>query len=287
MEKAKLVRRYLSEKGQLVMPGVFDALSAKIAARAGFEVIFITGYSLSATLLGEPDFGLLTQTEVVTAAQRICSVVDTPVIVDADTGYGNAINVIRTVHDLIRAGAAGMFLEDQIWPKRCGHMKGKQVIPLDEQLKKLRAAIEARRDHDFYIVARTDSRQALGLTEAIARGIAFKEAGADAVFVEAPENKGEMKEIASHVPGPLVANMLERGVTPLMGPQELKELGFDLIVWPLAPLYSIAKSLTDVYATLRRDGSTTKILDRLMPFDDFNEIVGLEEKYSQDQKYRT
>jgi 2-methylisocitrate lyase-like PEP mutase family enzyme len=287
MEKSKLVRRYLSEKGQLVMPGVFDALSAKIAARAGFEVIFITGYSLSATLLGEPDFGLLTQTEVVTAAQRICSVVDTPVIVDADTGYGNAINVIRTVHDLIRAGAAGMFLEDQIWPKRCGHMKGKQVIPLDEQLKKLRAAIEARSDHDFYIVARTDSRQALGLTEAIARGIAFKEAGADAVFVEAPENKGEMKEIASHVPGPLVANMLERGVTPLMGPQELKELGFDLIVWPLAPLYSIAKSLTDVYATLRRDGSTTKILDRLMPFDDFNEIVGLEEKYSQDQKYRT
>ena len=287
MEKAKLVRRYLSEKGQLVMPGVFDALSAKIAARAGFEVIFITGYSLSATLLGEPDFGLLTQTEVVTAAQRICSVVDTPVIVDADTGYGNAINVIRTVHDLIRAGAAGMFLEDQIWPKRCGHMKGKQVIPLDEQLKKLRAAIEARSDHDFYIVARTDSRQALGLTEAIARGIAFKEAGADAIFVEAPENKGEMKEIASHVPGPLVANMLERGVTPLMGPQELKELGFDLIVWPLAPLYSIAKSLTDVYATLRRDGSTTKILDRLMPFDDFNEIVGLEEKYSQDQKYRT
>ena len=269
------------------MPGVFDALSAKIASRAGFEVIFITGYSLSATLLGEPDFGLLTQTEVVTAAQRICSVVDTPVIVDADTGYGNAINVIRTVHDLIRAGAAGMFLEDQIWPKRCGHMKGKQVIPLDEQLKKLRAAIEARNDHDFYIVARTDARQALGLAEAIARGIAFKEAGADAVFVEAPENKEEMKEIASHVPGPLVANMLERGVTPLMDPQELKDLGFDLIVWPLAPLYSIAKSLTDVYSTLRREGSTTKILDRLMPFDEFNEIVGLEEKYSLDQRFRS
>jgi len=161
------------------------------------------------------------------------------------------------------------------------------VIPLDEQLKKLRAAIEARSDHDFYIVARTDSRQALGLTEAIARGIAFKEAGADAVFVEAPENKGEMKEIASHVPGPLVANMLERGVTPLMGPQELKELGFDLIVWPLAPLYSVAKSLTEVYSTLRRDGSTKKILDRLMPFDEFNEIVGLEEKYALDKKYRT
>src|SRR4249920_1545440 len=169
MAKAELIRQALATHGQLIMPGVYDALSAKIAARAGFEVIFITGYSLSATLLGEPDFGLLTQTEVVSAAQRICSVVETPVIVDADTGYGNAINVIRTVHDLIRAGAAGMFLEDQIWPKRCGHMKGKQVIALEEQLKKISAALEARNDSDFYIVARTDARQALGLTEAIAR----------------------------------------------------------------------------------------------------------------------
>jgi len=269
------------------MPGVYDALSAKIAARAGFEVIFITGYSLSATLLGEPDFGLLTQSEVVGAAQRICSVVDTPVIVDADTGYGNAINVIRTVEELLRAGAAGMFLEDQIWPKRCGHMKGKQVIPIDEQIKKLQAAVEAKGERDFFIVARTDSRQALGLKEAIRRGLAFKAAGADAVFIEAPESKEEMREIARNVPGPLVANMLERGVTPLMGPKELKDLGFELVVWPLAPLYSVAKSLTDVYTTLRRDGSTLAILDRLMPFDEFNEIVGLDEKYALDAKYRS
>ena len=286
MSKGQLIRQALDAQGQLIMPGVYDALSAKIAARAGFEVIFITGYSLSATLLGEPDFGLLTQSEVVGAAQRICAVVDTPVIVDADTGYGNAINVMRTVQDLIRAGAAGMFLEDQVWPKRCGHMKGKQVIALDEQLKKLRAAVEAKQGSDFFIVARTDSRQALGLTEAITRGVAFKEAGADAVFIEAPESKEEMKEIAHQVPGPLVANMLERGVTPLMGPKELKELGFDLIVWPLAPLYSAAQSLTEVYTTLRRDGSTLAILDRLMPFDDFNRIVGLEEKYALDAKYR-
>lgn len=287
MEKAKLVRDALAQHGQLIMPGVYDALSAKIAARAGFEVIFITGYSLSATLLGEPDFGVLTQTEVVGAAQRICSVVDTPVIVDADTGYGNAINVIRTVEDLLRAGAAGMFLEDQVWPKRCGHMKGKQVIPLGEQLKKLRAAVEAKADQDFFIVARTDSRQALGLDEAIKRGLAFKEAGADAVFIEAPESTDEMAEISRHVPGPLVANMLERGVTPLMGPKELKELGFELIVWPLAPLYSVAQSLTDVYSTLRRDGSTLAILDRLMPFNEFNDIVGLDEKYALDAKYRS
>ena len=285
MRNAQLIRRALVEHGQLIMPGVYDALSAKIAARAGFEVIFITGYSVSATLLGEPDFGLLTQTEVVGAARRICSVVDTPVIVDADTGYGNAINVIRTVQDLIRAGAAGMFLEDQVWPKRCGHMKGKQVIALDEQLKKLTAAVEAKGDSDFFIVARTDSRQALGLNEAITRGIAFKQAGADAVFIEAPESKDEMKEISRQVPGPLVANMLERGVTPLMGPTELKDLGFDMIVWPLAPLYAVAKSLTDVYTTLRRKGSTLEILDRLMPFNEFNGIVGLEEKYALDAKY--
>ena len=286
MEKAEFIHQFLQQRGQLIIPGVYDALSAKIASRAGFEVIFITGYSLAATLLGEPDFGLLTQTEVVAAAQRICSVVDTPVIVDADTGYGNALNVMRTVRDLRRTGAAGMFLEDQIWPKRCGHMKGKQVIPLDEQLKKLKAAIEAKDSRPFFIVARTDARQAQGLNEAITRGVAFKESGADAVFIEAPESKEEMKEIARHVPGPLVANMLERGVTPLMGPQELKYLGFQLIVWPLAPLYGVAQTLTDVYGTLRRQGSTVAILDRLMAFNQFNEIVGLKEKYALDAKYK-
>ena len=287
MQKAQLIRDALAQHGQLIMPGIYDALSAKIAARAGFEVLFITGYSLSATLLGEPDFGILTQTEVVGAAQRICAVVDTPVIVDADTGYGNAINVIRTVEDLLRVGAAGIFLEDQVWPKRCGHMKGKHVIPRDEHLKKLRAALDAKGTSDFFIVARTDARQTLGLDEAIERGIAFKEAGADAVFIEAPESKEEMQKIARQVPGPLVANMLERGVTPLMGPKELKDLGFELIVWPLAPLYSVAKSLTDVYTTLRRDGSTLAILEKLMPFNEFNEIVGLEEKYALDSKYKS
>ena len=287
MEKAEMIRRSLKKSGQLVMPGVYDALSTRIATKTGFEVIFISGYSLAATMLGEPDFGILTQTEMLSAAQRICSVTDLPVIVDADTGYGNAINVIRTVDELIRIGAAGMFLEDQVWPKRCGHMKGKQVIPLEEQLKKLQAAIDAKRNRDFFIVARTDARQALGLNEAITRGIAFKKAGADAVFIEAPETKEEMLEIARRVPGPLVANMLERGVTPLMGPQELRDLGFDLVVWPLAPLYSVAKSLNEVYTTLRRDGTTVDILDRLMPFDEFNRIVGLEEKYQLDEKYRS
>jgi 2,3-dimethylmalate lyase len=287
MSKAEMIRRFLKEKGQLIMPGVYDALSAKIASKTGFEVIFITGYSLAATMLGEPDFGILTQTEMLSAARRICSVTDVPVIVDADTGYGNAINVIRTVDELIRIGAGGMFLEDQVWPKRCGHMKGKQVIPLEEQLQKLHAATGTKNNRDFFIVARTDARQTLGLNEAITRGIAFKQAGADAVFIEAPESKEEMREISRNVPGPLVANMLERGVTPLMRPQELRDLGFDLVVWPLTPVYSVAKSLTEVYRTLRREGTTTDILDRLMPFDEFNRIVGLEEKYQLDQKYRS
>jgi len=287
MSKAQRIREFLSVKGSLVMPGVYDALSAKIAARAGFEVIFITGYSLSATLLGEPDFGLLTQTEMLSATQRICSVVETPIIVDADTGYGNALNVIRTVKELIRAGAAGMFLEDQVWPKRCGHMKGKQVIPLEEQLKKLQAAISARVGSDLYIVARTDARQALGLKEAIARGIAFKEAGADAVFIEAPESKEEMREIARTVPGPLVANMIERGVTPLMRPEELKEMGFELVVWPLGPLYASAQALQGVYTVLRQRGTTAGILDQLISFDEFHKIVGLEEKYKLDAQYRS
>jgi 2,3-dimethylmalate lyase len=287
MSKAEMIRRFLKEKGQLIMPGVYDALSAKIASKTGFEVIFITGYSLAATMLGEPDFGILTQTEMLSAARRICSVTDVPVIVDADTGYGNAINVIRTVDELIRIGAGGMFLEDQVWPKRCGHMKGKQVIPLEEQLKKLHAATDTKNNRDFFIVARTDARQTLGLNEAITRGIAFKQAGADAVFIEAPESKEEMREISRNVPGPLFANMLERGVTPLMRPQELRDLGFDLVVWPLTPVYSVAKSLTEVYRTLRREGTTTDILDRLMPFDEFNRIVGLEEKYQLDQKYRS
>jgi methylisocitrate lyase len=287
MTQAQKIRDALKEKGVLVMPGVYDCLSAKIASRAGFEVIFITGYSVSATYLGEPDFGLLTQTELLSASQRICSVTPLPVIVDADTGYGNAVNVIRTVRELIRGGAAGMFLEDQIWPKRCGHMKGKQVVPLEEYLKKLRAAIDARGKDDFYIVARTDARQALGLEEAIRRGQAFKDAGADAVFIEAPNTKEEMREIGRKVPGPLVANMIERGVTPLMGPEELKDLGFQLIVWPLGPLYASARALENVYSTLRQSGTTHEIMDRLISFEDFHDIIGLKEKYALDEKYKS
>lgn len=281
------VKEALDRKGTVVMPGVYDALSARIAARAGFDVIFTTGYGISATLLGEPDFGILTQTEMLGTIYRICGAVPTPVIVDSDTGYGNAVNVVRTVNELSRAGAAGMFLEDQVWPKRCGHMRGKQVVPLDEYLKKLNAAVAARGDGDLFIVARTDARQALGIDEAIRRGVAFKENGADAVFIEAPESREEMRRIADSVPGPLVANMIERGVTPLMEPAELRDLGFALVVWPVGPLYSAALALQRYYSHLREKGTAEALMDGLLPFDEFHEIVGLDEKYALDEKYRT
>jgi 2,3-dimethylmalate lyase len=281
------VKKLLAEQETLLMPGVYDALSAKIAERAGFEVMFSTGYGISATLLGEPDFGLLTQTEMLHTAYRICGAVDTPVLVDSDTGYGNSTNVARTVKELLRIGAAGMFLEDQVWPKRCGHLAGKQVIPLDEYLKKLGAAVDARGDGDLFITARTDSRQVHGLEEAISRGIAFKDNGADAVFVEAPETAEEMREIARSVPGPLVANMVERGVTPLITREELAELGFALILWPVGPLFAAANALKHYYGNLRKNGTAKDSVDKVMPFDEFNEIVGLDEWILLDAKYRS
>jgi 2-methylisocitrate lyase-like PEP mutase family enzyme len=279
------VQDLLAAHGALMFPGAYDALSAKLVERAGFELTFISGYSVSAARLGEPDFGLLTQSEMVEAARSVCRAVRIPVIVDADTGYGNPLNVIRTVEELIAAGAAGMFLEDQVWPKRCGHMKGKKVVPLEEYLPKVRAAADARGGRDFFIVARTDARQAVDLDEAIRRVLAAREAGADAAFVEAPRSIDELREVARRVPGPLVANMLERGVTPLLTRDELRDLGYALAVCPLTAIYAAAKAMKDVYAHLRARGTTRDVLDRLLPFDEFHDLVGLEEKYALDAKY--
>ena len=188
------VHALLKKDRALIFPGVYDALSARLVERAGFPLTFVSGYSVAATQLGLPDFGYLTQTEMVATAKRVCAAVTIPVIIDADTGYGNALNVIRTVNELIDAGAAGMFLEDQVWPKRCGHMKGKRVIPVEEHVQKIRAAVDARRGRDFFIVARTDARQVNGLEDAIARCKKYKEAGADALFVEAPRDIEELKD---------------------------------------------------------------------------------------------
>ncbi len=206
--------RDLVASDTILMPGVYDALTARIAARIGFDIVFISGYSVSAARLGEPDFGFLTESEMADAARSVTRVSNAPVIVDADTGYGNAVNVMRTVTDFQDAGAAGVFLEDQVWPKKCGHFQGKQVIPTAEHAAKIRAAADARGERDLFIVARTDARQPLGVDEAIERCLAYKEAGADALFVEAPQSVAELEQIAQALPPPLVANMIERGVTP-------------------------------------------------------------------------
>src|SRR5215213_5061802 len=269
----------------VLMPGVYDALTARIAARVGFDVVFISGYSVSAARLGEPDFGFLTQTEMSEAARSVCRVSEAPVIVDADTGYGNAVNVLRTVRDLQDAGAAGVFLEDQVWPKKCGHMAGKRVVATEEHAAKIRAAVDARDERDIFVVARTDARQPLGLDAAIERCLSYKEAGADALFVEAPESVEELERIADALPGPLVANMIERGVTPHLDRSELERLGFNLIVCPLAGLYAAAKAVGDVLTELRERETTGGVIDRMLTFADFNELVELDARYADEARY--
>jgi 2-methylisocitrate lyase-like PEP mutase family enzyme len=284
MSGAQRIRDLVADD-TVLMPGVYDALSARIAARVGFDIVFVSGYSVSATRLGEPDFGFVTQTEMAEAARAVCRVSDAPVIVDADTGYGNPLNVIRTVRELQDAGAAGVFLEDQVWPKKCGHMAGKQVIPTEDHAAKLRAAADARGERDLFIVARTDARQPLGLDEAIERCLAYKEAGADALFVEAPQSVDELEQIADRLPGPLVANMIERGATPQLTRSELRDLGFSLIVCPLAALFAAARAVTDVLTELRDSETTAGVLDSLMAFDELNELVGLEARYADEARY--
>lgn len=284
---ASRISALLAKEGTLIFPGVYDALGAKLVEGAGFPLTFISGYSVAATHLGLPDFGYLTQTEMVSTARRVCGSVKIPIIIDADTGYGNALNVIRTVNELIEAGAAGMFLEDQVWPKRCGHMKGKRVIPADEHVQKIRAAADARGKRDFFIVARTDARQVNSLDDAIERCRRYKEAGADALFVEAPRSKDELARIAKELPAPLVANMLEGGVTPLLTKDELEKIGFQLIVCPLTALYASAKAMQDMFQLIKTAGTTSSALDRLIPFQQFNEIIGLDNYYALDERYKT
>ena len=283
----KTFKEVLAKEKPLIMPGVYDALSARLARQAGFEAMFISGYSVAATLLGEPDIGLLTQTEIIDAARRVCRTVDCPVIVDADTGYGGVSNIFRTIQELEAAGAAGCFLEDQVWPKRCGHMKGKKVVSMEEHVQRIKAARDARKSPDFFIVARTDARAAEdSLDEAIRRAEACKKAGADALFIEAPQSMDELREIARRLEPPFVANMLEGGMTPLLDRQELAGMGFTIAVFPLTGLYASAKSLAGVYGHLKEKGETRDIVDKLITFHDFHDIVGLEGHYALDKKYR-
>ena len=282
------LRRRLAARDQLpvLMPGVWDALSTRLAVEAGFEVVFLSGYCLSGTLLGLPDYGYVTQVEVADAARRVCAAAgSTAVVVDGDTGYGNPLNVVRTVELFESAGAAARVLEDQVWPKRCGHMAGKQVVPADEWLAKLSAALDRRTS--LLVVARTDARAAVGMDEALARAQAAASLGVDAVFVEAPESLDELRQVRDAVPDGvvLVANMVEAGRTPLLTPDELGELGYSLIVSPLSGLFAATKAMRSAFATLRAEGTLRDRLDDLVGFDEFSAIVDLDRHAALEARY--
>lgn len=277
----------IRSKKPMVVPGVYDALGARMAQSVGFDAMFQTGYGTSATLFGMPDYGFVGAAETLDNARRICSAVSTPVIVDADTGYGGALNVRRLVQQLESAGAAGMFLEDQVWPKRCGHMHGKDVTTHTEYIEKLGAALDARRSKDFVIVARTDARATLGLEDAIQRGVDNYKTGADVIFIEAPLSVSEMKQIGSSIKAPLVANMIEGGVTPLQSAESLHDMGFSLVLYPLSVLYASAAASMRVLHELHRNGTVSSKSSDIISFDQFNELVGLSGMRVLEERYRT
>jgi len=282
----KNLRNMLKSKKPLVIPGVYDALGAKIAQKVGFEVMFQTGYGTSATLFGMPDYGFIGATETVDNARRICRAVSVPVIVDSDTGYGNALSVWKLVKELESSGAAGIFLEDQRWPKRCGHMQGKEVISQEEYTEKLSAALDARESKDFIIVARTDARATEGLDAAIERGKQNKKTGADAIFVEAPRSLEEMKKIGREINAPLVANMIEGGATPLSSAETLNKMGFKIILYPLSVLYANTFATMNILKELKKSGNTTKYKQKVVNFDQFNDLVELPKFRKMEKKYR-
>ncbi len=281
----KNLKSMLKSKNPLVIPGVYDALGAKIAQKVGFDAMFQTGYGTSATLFGMPDYGFIGATETVDNARRICRAVSVPVIVDSDTGYGNALSVWKLVKELESAGAAGIFLEDQRWPKRCGHMQGKEIIPQEEYTEKLSAAMDARENKDFIIVARTDARATEGLDEAIQRGKQNKKTGADAIFVEAPRSLDEMKRIGKEINAPLVANMIEGGATPLSSAETLYKMGFKIILYPLSVLYANTFATMNILKELKKTGNTLKYKQKVVNFDQFNDLVELPKFRKMEKKY--
>jgi len=277
VKRTSRFKQLILAKEILVMPGAYDALSAKIVEQAGFQAVTLGGYPTSATLLAKPDVSLLSLTEMVRHAQYLVEAVDIPVFADGDTGHGNVTNVIRTIKAFEKAGVAGLFIEDQLFPKRCGHMEGKQVIPTAEMVAKLKAALDARTDPDLVIMARTDALAAHGIDEAIERANRYREAGADLIFVEAPRSAEEMRRIAREVSAPTMANMIEGGKTPTLTPAELQEIGFSVVVYPLAALYAAAWAVREVMRELRATGRTHAALDRMISFAEFNQMVGLQQ----------
>lgn len=287
MNTRKALRQRLKQKEILMLPGVYDALTAKIALSVGFEGLVMGGYGVAASRLGEPDVGYLSMTEMAEALRGIKRAANVPLFADGDTGYGNALSVMRTVREYEAAGADAILFEDQVWPKRCGHMAGKQVIDAEEHAKKLRAAVDAKTDEDTIIIARTDSRAVLGLDAAIERGKLYLASGAEALFVEAPQNEWELEEIRKQFPDTiLLANMIEGGKTPYLNAKDLETIGYDVVFYPCTSVYTVTKAFTEVLRALRDEGTTLGARDRMLDFTQFNNFIGLNDYNELDKKYK-
>lgn len=259
-----------------MVPGAYDALTARLVERAGFDAVYMTGAGIANSLTGFPDNGLITLTEMVTNARYIAQVTSIPLICDADTGYGNAVNVMRTVWEFERAGASGIHIEDQVAPKRCGHLEGKDVITVDEMRGKIRAACRARTDPDFLVIARVDARSVLGFDEAVVRGRAYFEAGADVIFPEALETEEEFRRYAEEVEAPLLANMTEFGKSPYLSARELEDMGYKIVIFPVTSLRVAAKAAWDLLKVLKDEGTPKGVLDRMFTRKELYELINYE-----------
>ena len=271
----------------IVAPGIFDMISARIADNMGFDAIYMTGYGIAASYLGLPDAGLASFTDMVDCVRRIAGGTQTPLIADGDNGYGGPQNVQHAVRGYERAGASAIQIEDQAFPKKCGHTPGRRVVPIEEAALKIRVAVESRDDPNFLIIARTDARTAHGLDEALRRGEAFAEAGADILFIESPESEAEMEKICRSFDKPLVANMVEGGLTPVLPAERLKELGFSLVIYPGTGFLATGAALEGVFGAIKRDGTSLNSNVPLANFEDFSKTVGFQEVWDFDAKYGT
>ena len=269
----------------LTAPGVFDLISARIADRMGFPALYMTGYGVVASSFGLPDAGLASYTEMVDRVKTIAAGTLTPLIADGDTGYGGLLNVQRTVRGYEQAGAVAIQLEDQKIPKKCGHTPNRRVIPVDDMVAKIRVAVAARESENFLVIARTDARSQYGLAEAIGRGQAFAKAGADVVFVEAPESVDEMIEICREIDGPLMANMVNGGKTPLLSAEELKDLGYQIVIFPGTAFLAAGSAVQSVYQHLKATGSSRGLPTPLYDFEEFNRLMGFEEVWAFEKKW--
>lgn len=274
--KPQSLAERLKAPGLIVAPGVFDLVSAKIADQLGFDALYMSGYGVVASSLGYPDAGLATYTEMAGRVRQIAEGVTTPLIADGDTGYGGLLNVAHTVRGYERAGAQAIQIEDQQFPKKCGHTPGRRVVPLEDAVRRVVVAVEARSSKDFLVIARTDARTSLGLDEALRRGEAFARAGADILFIESPESVGEMEQIGRAFDVPLLANMVDGGLTPILARDELESLGFKLAIFPVSGLLAAAAGLRSIYGHLRTSGSTVGWGGELHSFADFSRLIGFE-----------